>query len=218
MAAAKVNYFALVVGPPAHGKSSLCAELALARLRAGSWVLVQDVNREFHRLATPYPTPHEFLAAVSGAAGEQRAITRGAALACAGGADELLELALSLGRSWNQPHDTTRAPICVVINEATGFEESGATYLGKLQNVILNQRRHLGLELVYCLQRPTMLPQPVYDVATDVFMFRQSSSDRVRALEKNLGCEQGSLDILLSLAPHKYLHWTDGTHSPRGLA
>lgn len=215
----KVNYFALVVGPPGYGKSSLCAELALDRLRAGSFVLVQDVNREFGRLCTPYPTTQDYLTAVSAAAAEQKPITRGAALACANGADELLELARSLGEQWNQAHGETRAPICVVINEATGFEESGSTFLGRLQNIVLNQRRHLGLELVYCLQRPSMLPQPVYDVATDVFMFCQSSSDRVRTLEKNLGCESGSLEILLSLPRHKFLHWTDGSHGgARGMA
>jgi hypothetical protein len=204
----KVNFFALVVGPPEHGKSSLCAELALARLKAGSFVLVQDQNGEFGRLCAPYPTPGEFLAVVNKAAAEKQAIPRGAALACAGGADELIALGISLGEQWNRGHATTRAPICVVVNESSSFSETGSTYMGKLQDFILNQRRHLGIELVYCLQRPSMLPQPVYDVATDVFLFRQSNTERVRDLERNLGVEKGSLEILLSLRPHKYIHWT----------
>lgn len=208
MAAPKVNFCALVVGPPEHGKSSLCAELALARLRAGSFVLVQDANGEFGRLCRPYQTPGEFLTAVRAAAEAKQAIPRGAALACAGGADELIALGIALGEQWNRGHDSTRVPICVVVNESSSFKETGATFLGKLQDVILNQRRHLGLEIVYCLQRPSQLPQPVYDVATDIYLFRQMNSDRVRDLERRVGVEQGALEILLNLPPHKYVHWT----------
>lgn len=214
----KVNFFGLVVGGPGYGKTSLCAELAFERLRAGSFVLVQDVNHEFERLGTPYPTAETYLTAIAAAASEQKPITRGAALACANGADELLDLAYALGQQWNQSHGTARARICVVINEATGFGKSGSTFLGRMQNMVLNQRRHLGLELVYCLQHPAMLPRQVFDVATDVYMFNQSSSDRVRELEVRLGFERGELEPLLSLPRYRYLHWKSGIDGPRGLA
>jgi len=205
----KVNYFALLVGPPAHGKTSLAAELARERLRAGRWLLAQDQDGEFDSLCRRYASAGDFLRALRAAATDGETIPAGAAFPCAGdqGADELLELAVTLGEKWNRTAGSTREPICVVVNEASGFEGAGSTFLGKLQNVALNQRRHLGLEMVYCLTRPSMLPRPVYDVATDVYLFFQPSSDRVRTLESLLGLERGELEPLLSLPPHSYLHW-----------
>lgn len=214
----KVNYFALLIGPPAHGKSSLSAELALERLRAGRWVLAQDQNEEFARFCRRYESSAAFLSALARAADDGAPVAQGAAFPCAGetGADEVLELAVSLGEQWNREAGGTREPICVVINEASGFDGAGSTFLGKLQNVCLNQRRHLGLELIYCLTRPSMLPRPVYDVATDVYLFYQPSSDRIRTLESLLGLERGELDTLGSLAPHTYLHWQPRRGDGRG--
>lgn len=213
---AKVNFFALLVGPPEHGKSSLAAELALARLRQGRWVLAQDQNQELNRLCARYESPAEFLDSLSRAGDGGERVPRGAAFPCTDGADEILTLAVELGEQWNRSHGTTREPICCVINEASGFEGSSSSYLDRLQNVVLNQRRHLGIELVYCLTRPSMLPRQVYDVATDVYLFFQPSSDRVRALESLLGLERGNLDPLLTLAPHQYLHWTPRRGDGRG--
>jgi hypothetical protein len=214
----KVNYFALLIGPPEHGKTSLAAELALDRLRHGRWVLCQDQNRELARLCAHYDSAAAFLTAVARAADGNASIPAGAAFPCAGesGADEVLELAVALGEQWNRAAGGTREPLCVVINEAGSFDGAGSTFLGKLQNVALNQRRHLGLELIYCLTRPSMLPRSVYDVATDCFLFFQPSSDRVRTLESNLGLERGDLDPLLSLAPHEYLHWQPRRGDGRG--
>jgi hypothetical protein len=213
---AKPNYFALVIGPPEHGKSSLAAQLALERLEAGRWLLAQDQNGEFGRLCVTYPTTTAFLAELVAAADEGRSVPAGAAFPCVDGADDVLRLGVTLGEQWNRTHGFTREPICVVINEASGFEGSSSTYLDRLQNVVLNQRRHLGLELVYCLTRPSMLPRPVYDVATDVFLFFQPSSDRTRTLEGLLGLERGALEPLLSLPPHRYLHWTPRRGDGRG--
>ncbi len=214
----KVNYFALLVGPPEHGKSSLSAELALERMKQGRWVLAQDQNEEFGRFCARYPTAGAFTAALAAAADDGRRMPAGAAFPCAGeqGADEVLQLAVDLGEQWNRAAGGTREPICVVINEASSFEGAGSSFLGKLQNVVLNQRRHLGLELIYCLTRPSMLPRPVYDVATDAYLFFQPSAERVRALEPLLGLERGQLDPLLTLPPHRYLHWQPRRGDGRG--
>ena len=208
----KVNYFAVLVGPPEHGKSSLSAELALERLKRGRWVLAQDQNHEFGRFCTRYPTAVEFKRALARAAEEGKSIPSGAAFP-----DEVLQLAVDLGEQWNRGSaGGTREPICVVINEASGFDGAGSTFLGKLQNVVLNQRRHLGLELVYCLTRPSMLPRPIYDVATDAFLFYQPSTERIRTLESLLGLGRGELDRLGTLPPHAYLHWTPRRGDGRG--
>jgi hypothetical protein len=214
----KVNYFALLVGPPEHGKSSLSAELALDRLKRGRWVLAQDQNHEFGRFCARYPTAVDFKRALARASEEGKPFPQGAAFPCAGddGADEVLQLAVDLGEQWNRAAGGTREPICVVNNEASGFDGAGSTFLGKLQNVVLNQRRHLGIELIYCLTRPSMLPRPVYDVATDAFLFYQPSLQRIRELESLLGLDRGELERLSSLARHAYVHWTPRRGDGRG--
>jgi hypothetical protein len=214
----KVNYFALLIGPPEHGKSSLSAELALDRLKRGRWILAQDQNHEFGRFCVRYDAAADFKRALARASDQGKPFAQGAAFPCAGeqGADEVLELAVELGEQWNRAAGGTREPICVVINEASGFEGAGSTFLGRLQNVCLNQRRHLGIELVYCLTRPSMLPRPVYDVATDAFLFYQPSLERIRTLESLLGLDRGELDRLGALPPHAYVHWTPRRGDGRG--
>ena len=116
----KVNLFALLIGPPAHGKTSLAAELARGRLEAGRWVLAQDTNHEMTHLCARYETSQEFLRALARASESGEAIPAGAAFPCAGdqGADELLTLAVELGEQWNRAAGGTRKPICVIVNEA----------------------------------------------------------------------------------------------------
>ena len=61
-----------------------------------------------------------------------------------------------------------------------------------------------------------MLPRPVYDVATDAYLFYQPSSERVRTLETLLGLDRGELEPLLTLPPHRYLHWQPRSGDGRG--
>jgi hypothetical protein len=199
----KVDFLALLVGPPGHGKTSLAMELALERLRAGRWVLVQDAAREWApRICVEFPAPPDFLRSLS--AGQP--VRRGASFPV--GADQILELGRSLGAAWNQSAGHVTQPICLVVNEASSSEESGPTWVGRLADQVINQRRHLGLELIYCLQRPTQLSSAFWDAATYVAMFRQTRADRVDALERAVGVERGALRSLLSLDRHQYLRWT----------
>lgn len=202
----KADYCALVIGPQGYGKSSLGAELAERRLRQGSWVIAQDMNRETGRFCVGYPSPAEFLQAVALAAKEDRPIPRGAAFAAS--ADVVIGVAASLGEAWNRgssgapPH-----PICVLINEATSFEAAGSTFVGQELARVLNQRRHLGLELVLCMQNAAQLPASVFEAATEVHLFRQNRSDRIDMLEQRLGEPRGRLAGLAELVPHRYASW-----------
>lgn len=198
----KIDYFALLIGPPGHGKSSLAAELAEARLRAGRWVIAQDTSREFGRFCAQYPSTAAFLELVSRAGREDRPSPLGAAFATS--ADEVLRLAVQLGEQWNRAHGSTREPVCLVVNEATSFEGSGATWVGQELARAINQRRHLGLELILCLQQPAQLPGWVYEVATEVHMFRQGRSERIVQLERLLNLRERTLDGLGDAPPHRY--------------
>lgn len=207
----KPDFLALLIGPPKHGKSSLAAEYAEQRLRAGSVVLVQDLNREFSRFCKHYNTEAEFLAVVAAAERAGTTFPGGAAFPLS--ADRVLALALQLGRTWNQAHGSVRQPICFVVNEVTSFVQSGPTHAGHDLSEAIFQRRHLGLEMIFAMQHAAQLPQLVFEPATVVRMFRQARRDRIQLLEQVLGLERGALEGL-SAAPR---HVAAGFDQDRGL-
>lgn len=201
----KPDYCGIVIGPQGYGKSSLAAELAEQRLRSGAWVVAQDMNRETGRFCVAYDSPAQLLELLSRHAKEQRPLPGGAAFASA--ADGVLRVACALGEQWNRAHGTVRHRICVLVNEATSFEGAGSTFVGQELARTLNQRRHLGLELVLCMQNAAQLPAAVFEAATEVHIFRQDQAKRIRLLEDRLGLREGSLERLPELVPHQYVTW-----------
>jgi hypothetical protein len=201
----KPDFLALVIGPQGFGKSSLGAELAEQRLAAGSWLIVQDSNRETGRFCREYASTADFLTALDSARGAEQAAPAGAAFA--GGADEVLGLAVTLGERWNRPTGRAPHPICVLVNETTSFDQAGSTHIGKEITRALNQRRHLGLELVLCMQDPAHLPSAVFTAATEVHMFRQDRADSIDKLERGLGLARGALRGLGALEQFEYVTW-----------
>lgn len=201
----KVDFMALLVGPPGHGKSSLAAELAEARLREGRWVLAQDTNREFGRFCAPYESPRAFLDRCAQAAKDQQPMPRGASFARP--ADDVLALAVQIGTEWNLRRGSVHAPICVVVNETTTFEGSGSTHVGVDLGRTVAQRRHLGIELILCMQHAAQLPASVFEFATEVHAFRQKRADRIVTLEKTLGENAGALLGLSDLGKHRFATW-----------
>jgi hypothetical protein len=196
-----VDFLALLIGPPKHGKSSLAADIAEQRLRQGRVVLAQDLYGDFKRLARTYKGEADYLRALADAKGA--AAPAGAAFPMA--ADRVVALAMQLGERWNGSADNIARPICVVVNETTTFEESGATHVSRGLAEAFAQRRHLGLEFVLCMQHAAQLPELIFEAATEVHMFRQSRRKRIAKLEDALGVED--LDGLIALPPHRYVTW-----------
>ncbi len=202
---AKVDFFALVVGPPGHGKSSHAAKLAEARLREGRWVLAQDTNREFGRFCVEYKSVRAFIEGLAAGARDGHSMPRGAAFATS--ADEVLALAVQLGEQWNRSGGAVQSPICVVVNETTSFESSGSTHVGVGLSRAVSQRRHLGLEMVLCMQHLAQLPGAVFEAATEVHLFRQKRAKRLASLEDLLGEPEGTLAGLRDLPKHRFATW-----------
>jgi len=205
----RVNFFAMLVGPAGYGKTSLAAKLIEERLAAGSWVFVHDANQDYTGLCQWYRTAddwrREFAAKV--AAGEP--IARGAAIGGMEDASEVVDLVMELGERWNRGRgQDNKIPLCLVLDESSSIGDGGSTYMGKTQNRLLNQRRHLGIEAIYNLQQPAQLAAPFWDAATDVYLFRQTRGDRIDLMERNLSLPKGSLEFLSSLDRYRFAHWS----------
>jgi hypothetical protein len=214
----KPDFFAFVVGPPKSGKSSLAEELVRAELAAGSVAFVQDQNAEFGHIGPTYDTADDWRAAAQAASVEGAPpLSRAAVISCRRpvvrdkeyrGADQLIHLALELGDRWNRV-EGRGIDITLWLNEASSLHETKSTHIGPLQEELINQRRHVRLRLVYCLQRVTQLPAPFWDVLTHGYLFQVPRDDRIDLLEKNLArVRKGELACLSELPRHRYVRWT----------
>lgn len=201
----------ITIGPPKCGKTTIVRGLVrehLIRHKTGI-ALVHDVNHQFKDLCALYETVAQWRAARAIAVEAQQPFPRGAAFTAFGEASAVSRLAMELGAEHNSSGDV-RMPIFLAYDETSMMEDSGSTHIGQLDLQIATTRRHLGIAPAYNTQRQAALTQAFFEAATDVFVFRQSSEESVRAIEKKIGLQRGALLKLLTADNFRYAHWQAG--------
>jgi hypothetical protein len=197
----------ITIGPPKCGKTTIQRELVKAHLvkYADGIALVHDVNHQFRDLCRMYATVPQWRAAREKAALAKQPFPRGAAFTDFGEASAVAALAMELGSTHNSATDV-QLPIYLGYDESAMMEDSGSTFIGSLDLQVAVMRRHRGIAPAYNTQRQSALMQAFFDAATDVYVFRQSSDDAIRAIEKKLGQNKGSLQQLASFDNFRYVH------------
>lgn len=182
----------IIVGPPGAGKTVLASRLVRRHLEHPDGVVfVHDPVGQFARHGCHvYNDVAAWRAAAAKCSSKDGPkLPRGAAL---GGSDEeITRLVLDLGKKCNSV-DRIAVRFMLVYDEGSLRTSSGATYMGATDNEVLAVRRHRGIALVYNLQDPGQLTERFFRMATDVWLFRQTTTNAAK-LEKLLILEPGEL-------------------------
>ncbi len=211
MSGLEIDQQVIAIGAPKCGKTTIAHGLCLAHLKRfpQGVALVHDVNAQFRDLCALYETVQDWRDARELARANEEPFPHGAAFTGFDQSEEIAKLAFEIGRQRNTAFEV-RTPIFCAFDETAAIEDSGSTFIGRMQLRISTQRRHLGISLAYNLTRESALMSAFYETATDVFVFRQSSEESVRAIEKKIGLPKGSLMRLLTAPNYEYAHWQAG--------
>lgn len=201
---AEVDYLALLVGPPKHGKTTKARAIVEEKLRAGWWVLCHDVAWQY-RSCRHWTSTQQYAEASRAAHASGGRFPRGASFSC--GATDVAELAVTMGR--RNRADAVRVPILLVFDEGSLLEKSSASHISGADNALISTRRHKGIGLMYLLQRPTQLHPAFLDLATDVYLFRQPPQ-QLQNLEEKLHLQRHELSALGSAPKFRFLHIRPG--------
>jgi hypothetical protein len=199
-----VNFFGLIIGPPEFGKTSLAVEIVETFLAQDVNVFAHDPNRQFRGRCAEYADAAAWRSAAEAAAKTSSPMPRGSLFGCK--AKEVRDLMVDLGQKWNDV-DRVRVPMLGVFDEGSMLGTSGPTWISEEDQMVISNRRHLGMGLLINLQRPTMLTSAFSEIATDVYLLQQNGK-RVDALEETLNLRPGALARVVELPPHRYVHWT----------
>jgi hypothetical protein len=207
----------IVVGLPGHGKTTIVRGETLGHLNnhASGIALVHDVNRQFRDMCACFDDAAAWRAAaaaaglrlVGGRLVSDKPFHRGASVG--GSAADLIQLALELGRAHNTAGNP-QLPIELAFDETSLMDTSGSTHVHVLDNIVMSNRRHLGIKPIYNVQRPTQLTEGFYSQATAVYILAQNSARRTRVLEEYLGLPDGALLPLVGAGKYRYLLWRSG--------
>lgn len=203
----QVNYLGIVVGPPQFGKSTLALSIVRDWLEGGGWVLAHDPLGQYRACCRVYEDADGWRAAAREASTKREAMARGASLG--GDASAVVALAVELGKRWNTA-DNVRMRMLVVFDEGSLLDNSGGTWIGKDDNRLIATRRHLGIGLLYLVQRKAQLMQAFWDLSTDVYAFAQQAEDAAE-LERVGHLPRGTLGAVLPAMPkHQFIHLRPG--------
>jgi len=207
----RANFSGLAIGAPGSGKTTKIRRWVHDFLLANPTgiAIVHDTQGQFGDMCASYATVEEFVHAARRAADERLTIQRSIAITM-DDSQHVAEFAVALGERHNARKPIVRMPIFLAWDETSMLDGTGSTHIGRLDNRINTTRRHLGIQTAANLQRPGALPRGMYELATDVVIFRQTSEDAARDLERNLGLSKMTLQPMLTAPKYRYAHWRSG--------
>jgi len=203
------NFCAYIIGPPEYGKTTIAKALVQRHLADPDGVVfVHDPVAQFSEQGCAYYANADAwrdAARAAAAAEPPTPLPRGSSLG--GDAEQVTALAMELGRKVGNRENAVRRKFLVVYDEASLRTDSGATYMGKMDNEVLATRRHLGVGLVNNLQDPTQLMSRWLRMGTDFYLFVQTSR-YAAVLDEALYLEKGTLEKagVTRLGQYQYLH------------
>lgn len=196
-----MNYCGLIFAAPGFGKTSIAIEIADTFLAKGVKVFAHDPNKMFRGRAAEYASVAEYDARVIAAEKKEERIPACSSFNCP--AAEVRDLVVRLGRKHNDM-DRVKVPMLMIFDEGS-LVDSGSTYISKEDQALLANRRHLGVGVLFLLQRTAMLTKAFRDFATDLYVMNQPVED-LEPVEKSLRLPAGSLRDIAALSKHRYVH------------
>lgn len=197
----QVNFQAIVVGMPGAGKSTLLRSIARrAILEDGAAVLAHDRIGDWEREWRIPAFRDEHAVWELLAAGKwPRAVSLQMLAA------DATRIARTLGQRFNTPVKLS-VPMFLVYDEGTLVETSGATHQGRDDQELNALRRQWGIGVAYNMQRTATLPDPFWDLTTDVYLATMADERSVRATEVGCGLPRGALSHAMRLPPYHWIH------------
>ena len=200
------DFCGIVCGPPKRGKTSLAAEVVSEALADGVLVLAHDPKRQFRGLCAEYENADAWREAARKAAAAKAPMPLGASIG--GSAADVTALAMELGKRFNDVR-RARVRILLVFDEGSLLGTSGSSWIGATDNELLGTRRHLGIAMLFLVQRPSMLTTAFWEMATDAYLFLIAEK-RLDGLTETIHLPQGALAAVSRLPPFKYVHISIG--------
>jgi len=211
------NFAGIVIGAPESGKSTVLrmwAKQFLTNYSTGI-AIVHDTQAQFGDLGTSYQSADEYREAMRRAARDRVEVERLAAI-WGFDSDPVAQLAYNLCELHNHRRPTVRVPVLLEWDETSVLAKTSASYVARMDKEMITTRRHLGLQLAYNMQNSSGLPSWMFEIVTDVVIFRLSSDSSARDLEEKLAIPKRRLDWLIDSRPERvcdpfrYAHWRRG--------
>lgn len=205
------NRCTIIVGAASCGKTTLARRLVAEHLREfpTGIVLIHDPVRQFvSDGAGWYDDVATWRREMQRAAAAKQAVPRASSF---GGDPRALSiLAMELGKRFRNSANAVHVPILLVFDEGSLHDER--THISDANNELIATRRHLGVGMLFLIQRPGMLVNAFWEGATDAYIFKLRDK-HVERLADSLDVDVSTVAAATRLQKYRHVHVLQGQAS-----